>query len=87
MPRIIGRPESGGRVEEKRYFMPTHPHLNADVAHANEDQDITGGLPRVVELFKGLNITKRYVHPQEQTIRAAMDRAQEAKSGHTSGVP
>jgi integrase len=34
---------------------------------------------------RDMNITKRYVHPQEQTIRAAMDRAQVAGSGHTSG--
>ena len=32
---------------------------------------------------RDMNITKRYVHPQEQTIRAAMDRAQVASSGHT----
>jgi len=32
-----------------------------------------------------MNITKRYVQPQEQTIRAAMDRAQVANGGHTSG--
>ncbi|HEV3333195.1 MAG TPA: tyrosine-type recombinase/integrase [Bryobacteraceae bacterium] len=34
---------------------------------------------------RDMNITKRYVHPQEQTIRAAMDRAQVEKTGHTSG--
>jgi integrase len=34
---------------------------------------------------RDMNITKRYVHPQEQTIRAAMDRAQAGVSGHTSG--
>ena len=34
---------------------------------------------------RDMNITKRYVHPQEQTIRAAMERAREEKSGHTSG--
>jgi integrase len=34
---------------------------------------------------RDMNITKRYVHPQVQTIRAAMDRAQVASSGHTSG--
>ena len=34
---------------------------------------------------RDMNITKRYVHPQQQTIRAAMDRAQVANSGHTSG--
>lgn len=32
-----------------------------------------------------MNTTKRYVHPQEQTIRTAMERAREGKSGHTSG--
>jgi integrase len=32
-----------------------------------------------------MNITKRYVHPQEQTIRAAMERAQDAQTGHTFG--
>jgi len=34
---------------------------------------------------RDMNITKRYVHPQEQTVRAAMDRAQGEKGGHTSG--
>ena len=34
---------------------------------------------------RDMNITKRYVHPQEQTVRAAMDRAQVANGGHTSG--
>jgi integrase len=34
---------------------------------------------------RDMNITKRYVHPQEQTIRTAMERVQEEKGGHTSG--
>jgi len=34
---------------------------------------------------RDMNITKRYVHPQEQTIRAAMERVQQEKGGHTSG--
>jgi integrase len=34
---------------------------------------------------RDMNITKRYVHPQEQTIRAAMDRARGGMGGHTSG--
>jgi len=34
---------------------------------------------------RDMNITKRYVHPQVQTIRDAMDRAQSANAGHTSG--
>jgi integrase len=34
---------------------------------------------------RDMNITKRYVHPQEQTIRAAMQRAREENTGHTSG--
>jgi len=33
---------------------------------------------------RDMNITKRYVHPQEQTIRQAMERARSAPSGHTS---
>jgi integrase len=33
---------------------------------------------------RDMNITKRYVHPQEQTIRTAMERAREEKGGHTS---
>jgi hypothetical protein len=35
--------------------------------------------------FREMNITKRYVHPQAQTIRAAMDRVQEEKGGLASG--
>jgi len=34
---------------------------------------------------RDMNITKRYVHPQEQTIRTAMERVEMEKSGHTSG--
>jgi len=32
---------------------------------------------------RDMNITKRYVHPQQQTIRAAMERARAVNSGHT----
>jgi integrase len=32
---------------------------------------------------RDMNITKRYVHPQEQTIRAAMEKAREVNHGHT----
>lgn len=34
---------------------------------------------------RDMNITKRYVHPQEQTIRLAMKRAPAGQGGHTSG--
>ena len=34
---------------------------------------------------RDMNITKRYVHPQEQTISAAMDRAGGVEGGHTFG--
>jgi hypothetical protein len=34
---------------------------------------------------RDMNTTKRYIHPQEQTIRAAMERAQVVNGGHTSG--
>jgi DNA-directed RNA polymerase subunit beta' len=65
-PTIIVRPEGGARAEEKRYLMPTHAHLMAsdgEEVHAGDvlakiprattkTKDITGGLPRVVELFE-----------------------------------
>src|SRR5438876_1477040 len=66
-PMVIVRPESGsGRGEAKKYLMPTHAHLmvrDGDEAHAGDvlakiprettkTKDITGGLPRVVELFE-----------------------------------
>lgn len=34
---------------------------------------------------RDMNITKRYVHPQEQTILAAMEKARVVKGGHSSG--
>jgi integrase len=34
---------------------------------------------------RDMNITKRYIHPQEHTIRNAMDRARSAQGGHSSG--
>jgi hypothetical protein len=32
-----------------------------------------------------MNITKRYIHPQQQTILEAMEKARVAKGGHKSG--
>src|SRR5215469_9079867 len=67
-PQIIVRPEGaqGSRSEAKKYLMPTHAHLmvrDGEEAHAGDvlakiprettkTKDITGGLPRVVELFE-----------------------------------
>jgi DNA-directed RNA polymerase subunit beta' len=65
-PAIVVRPEGGTRSEEKRYLMPTHAHLmvaDGEQVHAGDvlakiprattkTKDITGGLPRVVELFE-----------------------------------
>ena len=34
---------------------------------------------------RDMNITKRYVHPQQQTILDAMEKARVAKGGHKSG--
>ena len=34
---------------------------------------------------RDMNITKRYVHPQEQTILDAMEKARAVKRGHSSG--
>jgi DNA-directed RNA polymerase subunit beta' len=66
-PQIIIRPEgTGSRSEAKKYLMPTHAHLmvhDGEEVHAGDvvakiprettkTKDITGGLPRVVELFE-----------------------------------
>ncbi|HEY1213380.1 MAG TPA: DNA-directed RNA polymerase subunit beta', partial [Bryobacteraceae bacterium] len=65
-PTVVVRPEGGSRSEEKRYLMPTHAHLmvsDGETLHAGDviakiprattkTKDITGGLPRVVELFE-----------------------------------
>lgn len=34
---------------------------------------------------RDMNTTRRYVHPQEQTVRAALEKAASAKTGHSSG--
>ena len=66
MPAIEIIPEGGTRRDAKRYLMPTHAHLmvrEGDPVHAGDvlakiprattkTKDITGGLPRVVELFE-----------------------------------
>jgi DNA-directed RNA polymerase subunit beta' len=66
LPTVIVKPEGAHRGEEKRYLMPTHAHImvnkdeevhSADVLAkipraTTKTKDITGGLPRVVELFE-----------------------------------
>jgi DNA-directed RNA polymerase subunit beta' len=66
VPTLIIKPASGLKSDEKRYLMPTHAHLMVkdgetvnpgDVLAklpraAKKTKDITGGLPRVVELFE-----------------------------------
>ena len=67
-PTIEVRPEGtgGARGDRKKYLMPTHAHLmvrDGEEVHAGDvlakiprettkTKDITGGLPRVVELFE-----------------------------------
>jgi DNA-directed RNA polymerase subunit beta' len=65
-PTIEVRPETGAKAERKKYLMPTHAHLmihDGEMVHAGDviakiprettkTKDITGGLPRVVELFE-----------------------------------
>ena len=66
VPSIYVRPLHGSKHDEKRYLMPTHAHLmvrDGEEVHAGDvlakiprattkTKDITGGLPRVVELFE-----------------------------------
>ncbi len=80
LPAVIVRPEGGASSEEKRYLMPTHAHLmvaDGDVVHAGDvlakiprattkTKDITGGLPRVVELFEARK-------PRETAIMAEIN--------------
>jgi DNA-directed RNA polymerase subunit beta' len=65
-PTVIMRAAGASKSEEKRYLMPTHAHLmvsDGEELHAGDviakiprattkTKDITGGLPRVVELFE-----------------------------------
>ncbi|MBK5291688.1 MAG: DNA-directed RNA polymerase subunit beta' [Acidobacteriia bacterium] len=67
LPSVVVHPTgSHARTEEKRYLMPTHAHMmvtDGEEMHAGDviakiprattkTKDITGGLPRVVELFE-----------------------------------
>ncbi len=66
MPAIVIRPAGGSKSDERRYLMPTQAHLMvrdgeevfagdvlAKIPKATtKTKDITGGLPRVVELFE-----------------------------------
>jgi DNA-directed RNA polymerase subunit beta' len=66
VPMILIRPHGGSKADERRYLMPTHAHLmvhDGEEVHAadvlakipratTKTKDITGGLPRVVELFE-----------------------------------
>src|SRR5579875_2105047 len=65
-PTLEVRPEQPGKGDRKKYLMPTHAHLmvrDGEEVHAGDvlakiprettkTKDITGGLPRVVELFE-----------------------------------
>ncbi|MCC7153912.1 MAG: DNA-directed RNA polymerase subunit beta' [Bryobacterales bacterium] len=80
LPTIIIRAESGHKSDDKRYLMPTHAHLSVkdgDTVHAGDvlakilrattrTKDITGGLPRVVELFEARK-------PHEPAVMSEID--------------
>jgi DNA-directed RNA polymerase subunit beta' len=82
MPMIEIRPAGGTKHDFKRYLMPTHAHLmvrDGEEIHAGDvlakiprattkTKDITGGLPRVVELFEARK-------PRETAIIAEINGA------------
>jgi DNA-directed RNA polymerase subunit beta' len=82
IPALIVRPQGGHKHEEKRYLMPVHAHLtvaDGDEVHAGDvlakiprattkTKDITGGLPRVVELFEARK-------PRETAVITEIDGA------------
>ncbi len=79
-PMIQVKAETGGRADTKKYLMPTHAHImvrDGDIVHAadvlakipretTKTKDITGGLPRVVELFEARK-------PRETAIISEID--------------
>ena len=83
-PTVIVRPDTalGSKSEAKKYLMPTHAHLmvrDGEEVHAGDvlakiprettkTKDITGGLPRVVELFEARK-------PRETAIMAEINGA------------
>ena len=87
-PQIVVRPEGAGgsRSEAKKYLMPTHAHLmvrDGEEVHAGDvlakiprettkTKDITGGLPRVVELFEARK-------PRETAIMAEINGTVEVR--------
>ena len=80
LPTIIVKAETGHKSDDKRYLMPTHAHLSVkdgDTVHAGDvlakilrattrTKDITGGLPRVVELFEARK-------PHEPAVMSEID--------------
>ena len=80
VPTLVIRADGAAKSEERRYLMPTHAHLmvaNDDIVHAGDvlakipratkkTKDITGGLPRVVELFEARK-------PRETAIMAEIN--------------
>jgi DNA-directed RNA polymerase subunit beta' len=80
LPAVIVRPDGGGKHDERKYLMPTHAHLlvrEGDHVHAGDvlakiprattkTKDITGGLPRVVELFEARK-------PRETAVMSEID--------------
>ena len=79
---LFGPNRQGRSAEAKKYLMPTHAHLmvrDGEEAHAGDvlakiprettkTKDITGGLPRVVELFEARK-------PRETAIIAEINGA------------
>ena len=96
IPTVIMRPEGGSRSDEKRYLMPTHAHLmvpDGEEVHAGDvlakiprattkTKDITGGLPRVVELFEARK-------PRETAIIAEINgvvKLRRSRQGHAQDL-
>ena len=66
VPAVLVKAVGGSKADERRYLMPTHAHMlvrDGEDVHAGDvlaklprattkTKDITGGLPRVVELFE-----------------------------------
>ncbi len=100
VPTIIMRPAGGGKHDEKRYLMPTHAHLmvrDGEEVHAGDvlakiprattkTKDITGGLPRVVELFEARKPRETRERSRRSTASSSTAKLRRVSARFTSSA-
>ncbi len=77
--RGVHAKEEGSQLESFPFYTLRHTCLTRWAPHRD---------PWTLAKLAGhrdMSITKRYIHPEEATVRAAMERARDAKGGHKIG--